>query len=389
MKMNMKRVSRLILLVAGSLLMLSACSGSKPGDLDTRLRAVLADVVKNNGPVRNCVLSVRSGDGSLSWSGAAGMAGSEALMVKDTPIYVASVTKLYTAVVIMRLSEKGALSLDDPMAKYLPGQLVQGIHVFQGRDYSNEVTIRQMLSHSSGIPDYYDAKGTDGKSLFDIFLENQDRKWTVEETIRRARDGMKPGFAPGKGTSYSDTNFQLLGKVIEAVTHKPLVKEYEEMIFLPLGLKHTFLVGYCENGQIAAPAEVFFKSTNITRMRSNGAYWAEGGIVSTADEMTTFLKALNEGRIVGRDTLGSMHDWRKWRFPLEYGLGTMLFSFPQPTRSLMRLPPLWGHSGSTGSFLYYCADADLYLAGTIDQADSQVKPFFLMYKVIKEVRRSR
>jgi D-alanyl-D-alanine carboxypeptidase len=98
------------------------------------------------------------------------------------------------------------------------------------------------------------------------------------------------------------------------------------------------------------------------------------------------LKALNEGRLVGRDALNWMHDWRTWRFPLEYGFGTMLFSFPRPMRLPMKMPPLWGHSGSTGSFLYYCEDADLYLAGTIDQADSQIKPFLLMYKAIRDIR---
>ena len=73
---------------------------------------------------------------------------------------------------------------------------------------------------------------------------------------------------------------------------------------------------------------------------------------------------------------------------MEYGLGTMLFSFPSPIRSLMKMPPLWGHSGSTGSFLYCCESDNLYLAGTINQADSQVKPFFLMYKAISAVRRN-
>ena len=67
----------------------------------------------------------------------------------------------------------------------------------------------------------------------------------------------------------------------------------------------------------------------------------------------------------------------------------MLFSFPHPMRSLMRMPPLWGHSGSSGSFLFYCDDADLYLAGTLDQTDSDIKPFFLMYQAIKEVANHR
>ena len=384
------RVSKLIPL-AFSLAMVSACSYSKSTNLDARLQSLLADLVRNDSSVKNCLLSVRSGDGSFTWSGAAGMAGDQSPMTEDTPVYIASITKLYTATVIMRLWEKGALSLDDPMSKYLPMESVSGIHVYRGKDYSNQITIKQLLSHSSGIADYYEEKGRDGKSLFDMFLENQDRRWTVEETIERVRKNMKPNFPPGEGTSYSDTNFQLLGKIVEAVTGKPLVKAYEDFVFFPLGLRHTYLVGFSQDQtqRFTAPAEVFYKKTNITKIRTNGAYWAEGGIVSTADEMTIFLKALNEGRIVGLDTLRLMHDWRRWHFPLEYGFGTMLFRVPRPMRSLMKMPALWGHSGSTGSFLYYCKDADLYLAGTIDQADSQIKPFFLMYRAIRAIQRSR
>ena len=130
---------------------------------------------------------------------------------------------------------------------------------------------------------------------------------------------------------------------------------------------------------------MFYRNVNITKIRSNGSYWAEGEIVSTADEMIAFLKALNEGKIVGRKTLESMHIWRKWHFPLEYGFGAMHFVLPRPMSLVVRMPPLWGHSGSAGSFLYCSPDLDLYMAGTIDQADSQTKPFFLTYKVVREL----
>jgi D-alanyl-D-alanine carboxypeptidase len=388
--MNVKRTGFLksILIVVALFVLASACSNSKPATLNPTLQSLVSGLM-NDRSVKNCVLSIRSGDGSICWSGAEGVASSQSPMTKDTPIYVASITKLFTATVVMKLYEKGALALDAPMAKYLPSEIVKGIHVYNGRDYSNQITIRQLLSHSSGIADYYDQRGKDGKNLFDMFLQDQGRRWTVDETIERARRDLQPSFPPGTGTFYSDTNFQLLGRIVEQVTGRPLVDAYESLVFRPLDLKRTYLVGY-DGGRAAhmeAPADVFWKSVNITRVRSNGSYWAEGGIVSTADEMITFLKALNEGRIVDRNTLILMHKWRAWRFPLEYGFGTMLFSFPRPMRLMMQMPPLWGHSGSTGSFLYYCEDSDLYLAGTIDQADSQTKPFFLMYSAIKDVRR--
>jgi len=111
-----------------------------------------------------------------------------------------------------------------------------------------------------------------------------------------------------------------------------------------------------------------------------------GGIVSTAREMIIFLKALNEGRIIREGTLKLMHHWHKLQFPLQYGYGTMHFKLPWFINMVMRVPPVWGHSGSTGAFLYYSEDLNLYMAGSIDQVDSKIKPFILMGKVIRAIQ---
>jgi CubicO group peptidase (beta-lactamase class C family) len=269
--------------------------------------------------------------------------------------------------------------------------LINGIHVYKGKDYSAGITIRELLSHTSGIPDYYSDKAQDGKNLFESFIESPYRSWTVNETIARARNDLKPKFPPGTDTAYSDTNYQLLGKVIEAVTGQPLHVIYEDFLFRPLGLEHTWLVGHWRSQarQCPSPADVFFGDRNITRIRSNGAYGADGGIVSTAEEMNLFLKALNEGRIIRPASLKLMHNWRRLQGPLQYGYGTMYFNLPGPIRGITGIPPLWGHSGSTGSFLYYSQDLDLYMAGTIDQVESKIKPFTLMRQAIRAIRTER
>ena len=354
---------------------------------------LVSELVENDKSVRNCVLSVVKDDGSFSWSGAAGIASQDGQvpMTKDTPIYIASITKLYTATAIMRLYEKGAVSLDDPMSRYLPEELIQGIHVYKGKDYSQEITIKELLSHTSGIADYLFEKPKEGKSLFELILEKPERSWTVDETIEMARNDLEPNFQPGTDASYSDTNFQLLGKVIEAITGKPLHIVYEDFFFRPLGLKHTWLTGRSEPrfAPSAAPADIFHNDFIITNTRSNGAYWADGGIVSTAEECIIFLKALNEGRIVREDTLKLMHNWHKLQIPLQYGYGTMYFKLPWFINMLMKVPPLWGHSGSTGAFLYYSEDLNLYMAGSINQTESKSKPFRLMGSVMKAIQSKR
>ena len=108
------------------------------------------------------------------------------------------------------------------MSKYLPQELIQGIHVYHGKDYSREITIKHLLSHMSGIADYYTENPEGGKTNFELFLEEPERLWTVEATIERVRNDLEPKFPPGTGASYSDTNFQLLGKILEAISGKPL-----------------------------------------------------------------------------------------------------------------------------------------------------------------------
>lgn len=381
----------LILLVIAGLQIVQSKRATPPfGNLNQKLDHLIADFVAKDSSIHNCVLSVMKSDGSFAWTGAAGVARQDGgvPMTPDTPIYIASITKLYTATAVMRLYEAGALSLSDPMAKYLPDDLIGGIHLYRGKDYSREITIHQLLSHTSGIADYYSEKPEGGKGLFEVFLEEPAREWTVEETIAWARTKLHPNFPPGTDASYSDTNFQLLGKIVETVTGKPLHVVFDEFFFRPLALDHTWLVGRSQprSRPAAAPANVFYDDRNITTVRANGSYWADGGIASTAEECIIFLKALNEGRLIRPETLRLMHDWHKLHFPIQYGYGTMYFKFPRFMRMVMKVPPLWGHSGSSGSFLYYSEDHDLYLAGTINQTESKIKPFRLMGSVIEVIQ---
>ena len=198
---------------------------------------------------------------------------------------------------------------------------------------------------------------------------------------------MEAQFEPGTQTSYSDTNFQLLGKLIEAVTRKALHAVLDEFFFTPLRLDHTWLVGHARSGAQAAalPAEVFADGLDITPVRANGAYWADGGIISSAREMNLFLRALAEGRLVSGESLRQMQQWHRMRMPLDYGLGIMRFDLPRPLALAFGMPVLWGHSGSTGSFVYRSDALDLYVAGTIDQTESTVKPFVLMRRAMRIV----
>ena len=364
------------------------CGRTASGDVNRQLQCLVSEYVGQDPSVRNIELAVAKGDGSYSWAGSAGAAPQQdgTAMAAETPIYLASVTKIYIATLVMLLSQDKLLSLDDPAARYLPASLVDGIDIYGGHDYSREVTIRQLMSMTSGIPDYYEEKGTDGKTGFDLFIEDPARTWTAGELISRARTDLTPHFPPGQGLYYSDTNYQLLGKIIENVTRTSLASALQNYIFRPLGLRHTWLTGSPEPAGLAAPARVFDHQQDITTVRASKDYWADGGLVATPADMIAFLRALHDGKIIAPASLRTMQTWHNRDSsptlpPIpgtQYGYGLWHFQMTGPLGALKNVVPTWGASGSTGSFLYYSQPLDLYIAGTVDSAGSDMTTFFLM-----------
>ena len=100
-----------------------------------------------------------------------------------------------------------------------------------------------------------------------------------------------------------------------------------------------------------------------------------------------FLQTLKEGKVIRQDTLGLMHTtWHQLPdMPFKYGYGTMKFEVPAFINWYAKVPPVWGHTGSTGVFLYYAEDLDLYMAGTIDQTEDKITPIILMIQVMQAI----
>ena len=356
------------------------CGRTASGDVNGQLQCLVSEYTGQDPSVRNIELAVAKGDGSYSWAGSAGAAPHQdgTPTAAETPIYLASVTKIYIATLVMLLSQDKLLSLDDPAARYLPASLIDGIDIYGGHDYSREVTVRQLVSMTSGIPDYYEEKGTDGKTGYDLFIEDPARTWTPGEMISRARTDLTPHFAPGQGLYYSDTNYQLLGKIIENVTRTSLASALQNYLFRPLGLRHTWLTGSPEPAGLPAPAHVFDHQQDITTVRASTDYWADGGLVATPADMIAFLRALHDGKIISPASLRTMQTWHDRdgspTLPpipgTQYGYSLWHFQMTGPLGAFKNVVPTWGATGSTGSFLYYSQALDLYMAGTVDSASS-------------------
>jgi CubicO group peptidase (beta-lactamase class C family) len=120
-----------------------------------KLQALLEAQI-GKGSIKNIVASVQAHDRSLDFTGAAGVADplTGAAMTPDTSYFIASITKMYTAAIILHLYEQKRLDLDAPISKYLPGSLTRAIHVYKGTDYSQRILVSQLLDQSSGLADY-------------------------------------------------------------------------------------------------------------------------------------------------------------------------------------------------------------------------------------------
>jgi len=169
-------------------------------------------------------------------------------IVEDTPFFIASIDKLYNATIMMMLSEAGLLDVDEPIGAYLPPTLTHGLHRYRGLDLSEKITVRHLLTHTSGLADWLEDHPKGRPSLIERILKAGDRRLTMEELAAHVRDHLVPHFPPqalaGKRpkTRYSDTNFMLVIAVIEAVTGQPLHEVHRKMLYEPLGLSKTYFL---------------------------------------------------------------------------------------------------------------------------------------------------
>ncbi len=297
-------------------------------------------------------------------------------MSKQQPYFIASISKLYTSAIVMKLREKGKLSLDDKIIRYLPGEITDSLHIYKGRDYSKEITIRHLLSNTSGIADYFEQKQTGDKSLKEKITENEDVSLSFEEIIDLSKT-MSPKFPPGKKRKafYSDTNFQLLGKIIEVITGMSIAGAYQKYIFEPLNLQNTYLF---ENTTDTLPAKFYYKETELHIPKIMASFTADGGIVSTAEEKMFFLKAFFNGELFPEKYLDEMQNWKRIFPGFSYGTGMAHFKS-------IGTYELIGHPGASGSFAYYCPKKDVYITGTINQVHKPALVYQLMMKILRKL----
>lgn len=368
--------------------------------LKDKLQNEIDSLVGKNSDVFSAVIGIRNAKGDFHWSGAAGSAyaGKSEDIKVDTPIFIASITKMYTSAATMILEERGQLSLNDPLSKFLPNQLVDGLHRYKGIDYSNQLNIYHLISQTSGLPDYFLDKPKGGQSVFERLVAEVDFAWDLQEVVDIAKNKLSPKFPPqpvsdtssSKKAYYADTNYQILGAILEAVTQKPQHEIYSELIIEPLGLNSTYLYGH-EKPQVTPntpPADIYHKTQPMFLNLAMKSFGPDGGMVSTIEDSLNFLRVFLEGKLFTHpSTLERMKNWHKIFFPFQYGLGLMRFKLPKIFSPFSPNPELVGHSGATSAFLYYSDIGQLYIAGTLNQTENQGRPYRMLIRLINIINK--
>lgn len=230
-----------LLVMTGLFVSVLPSAATSPRSLEARLRAVLAKHLTGDVPgIEVWVESPR-----FRWSGAVGyttldgpsplapLSPLSPLSPRD-PFRIASVTKPFTAVTVLRLAEQRRLGLDDPIAAYLEPELVDRLNVIDGVSHGRSITIRQLLNHTSGVVEYA------GEAYQQAVGADPQHQWTPLDQIDFGLAHGQPYCPPGRCYHYADTGYVVLGLVVEAVTGRPLHEMTRRLVLDPACLRHTY-----------------------------------------------------------------------------------------------------------------------------------------------------
>jgi len=312
-----------------------------------KLQKILDNQVKNK-DVAGLQAAVRLPSGEM-WLGTAGVAeySPDRALDDDDQLAIASVTKTFVAALILQLAEEGKIDLDAPFGRY-----------FRDAPRKDRVTVRQLLSHTSGIYNYW-ANPRYGETTRAWWespnaggLKARTHRWTYEEMMDLVKSGE---FKPGKDYQYSNTNYLILGKVAEAVEGMPLHKQLRQRFFRPLGLDDTIYQpaqkprADAAHGHWAWPGghtDHTRDSRYVPFMAAASIADAAGAMASNARDLAEWSAALYGGEVLSDEMLAEMTTFRR---PGNYGLG----AYPAAYSGHLGIGHRGGIRGYESSMFYF------------------------------------
>ncbi|MEJ2190002.1 MAG: serine hydrolase, partial [Acidobacteriota bacterium] len=331
-----------------------------PADIGPDLQGLVDAAVADNEQVHAVALHVDTPLLGLSWQGAAGEADPETgtPMTAETPFQIASNTKTFIAASILRLWEDGRIGLDDPVAEHLLPETVE-ILTSDGYDLQ-AMTVRHLLTHTGGFFDYAHAE-----QYMERITADPAHRWTRKEQIESTVAWGDPLAPPGEVFNYSDTDYILLGEMLEQITGLSMPDAVRELVgYQKLGLDSTwFETLEPRPAEVPAPAHPFYGETDATAFDVSTDLYGGGGLFSTVGDMARFFRALFTGGVyLTPETTATMlttvevpppaeGDQTSWLAPGAYKMGVWVTEVDGFTA--------YRHTGFWGSSATYVPDLDL------------------------------
>lgn len=327
--------------------------------LAAELQRILDQSVAD-GYIPGITLSV-SLPGYKPWVGVSGVADRTQLtpMTPDTRVRIASISKTFTAIVVLQLVEEGKLGLDTPLEEYLPGLLRNG----------EAITVRQLLQHTTGLYDYLEDRNFVVRAY-----QTPARVWAPSELVKYAVQ-FPPAFAPGAADNwdYSSTNYVILGMIVEQVTGRTLGQELRERIFEPLGMGASY---FAPEESVEGPYARGYSRSIDQSNAPMSLVFGTASIVATASDVRRFGEALLNGDLLSpamqEQMFGFVSGYGQYNMPaLEYGLGVMRNRLPTSVERSDAARTVVGHIGGFGGFrsaLWAAPESGATLALGINQA---------------------
>lgn len=310
--------------------------------------------------------------------------------ISQQKFHSASVGKLMTTVLILKAIEDKKLSLESKIDDYLDQSALNHLCEYQGVDYRSHVTIRHLLSHTSGINDYFEGKTIDGSVFIDEIISQPDKFWRPMDLIRFTQENQTCTSKPGEKFLYSDTGFILLGLMIEKVFDQAFHRVLDDHILIPCEMKNTGLCFYSDGFDPSQLAPLFVGKTDVHTFQSLSCDFSGGGLWTTTEDLLKFLDHLQNFRLISETSVNSMATFNhKFRQGIMYGLGMMQLRFEQFFFMLKSLPRLQGHLGVTGVHAWFDPISHATYVMNVGSMQDMARSFQLLIQIVSMVEKEQ
>ena len=372
--MRLNKICSTFILFPIFILFLS-CSGDKKVPLEQKLQNVLDNGIKKYDVKGVSAAIIFSED--KKWTGTSGISHDTVTIKPDMLFAIGSITKNLVATLTLKLAEKGILSLDDPLSKWLP----EYPHV------NSEITIRQLLNHTSGIYMFWS-----NQKIWDDLIKDRTKIWTPDEVLTYINE---PYFKPGEGFRYSNTNYLLLAMIITEATGSTLSSEFNEYFWEPLNIKsaclsieesipdnqaHVFGDNFNDDGS-------YLDLTFLPRESHESITYGSAGIFMTAEDLALWCHSLFEGKILNQQSMDEMLQFVTFRPSgnmTGYGLGVQIFKkkYSNGKKAL-------GHGGAnigTSAYMIHLPDNNLSIVVMINNMNHKCSGYIIKNLIIVSLK---